>query len=271
MKKLVVFLTAVAATFVFSCVASADLNDGLTAYYPFDGNAADKSRNGNHGTEYGGAEYLSGVTGQAVRFDGTDDYIKVKSDKSLNPANQFSIAFWIRTDSNPETWSSVVCKEGTYINGLANPEYSLSLSSQGVIRLASAGDGHAGHSYEGPLPAGEWIFYAGVVDRKNHYVRIYINNILYREYADPYSSFNNNNEDMKIGWSQAAGSSSLPFRGSLDELRLYNCVLSESEIRELYKNGSLRKDSCQIWDINNDGRTGLEEAIHALQIAAGIN
>ncbi len=106
-----------------------------------------------------------------------------------------------------------------------------------------------------------------VVDRKNHYVRIYINNILYREYADPYSSFNNNNEDLKIGWSQA-GSSSLPFKGSLDELRLYNRVLSESEIRELYKNG---KDSCQIWDINNDGRTGLEEAIHALQIAAGIN
>jgi len=216
------------AAFVFSGAAYADLNDGLTAYYPFDGNVADKSGNGNHGTEYGGAEYVSGVTGQAIRFDGTDDYIRVKSDKSLNPADQFSITFWIRTDSYPKTWSSVVCK-GSYINGLADPEYSLSLSGQGVISLASAG-----HSYDiEPMPAGEWIFYAGVIDRKNHYARIYVNNILYREDADSYSSFNNNNEDLKIGWSQLAGGSEMPFRGSLDELRLYNRTLSESEIREL--------------------------------------
>jgi hypothetical protein len=271
MKKLAIFLTAIIA--VFSCTAYADLNDGLIAYYPFSGNAADNSGNGNHGTEYG-VEYVIGVTGQAVRFDGTDDFIKVKAGKSLNPENQFSIAFWIRADSNPETWFSVISKEGSYINGLANPEYSVSLSSQGVISLASAGDGNAGYSYDtNPVPVNEWIFYTGVINRKNHYVRIYINSILHKENTDSYSSFNNNNEDLKIGWSQVAGSSSLPFRGSLDELRLYNRVISESEIGELYRNGRdsyMREHSNQIWDINNDGRTGLEEAIYALQIAAGI-
>jgi len=36
----------------------ADLNDGLVAYYPFNGDAKDESGNGNDGKEYGGIEYV---------------------------------------------------------------------------------------------------------------------------------------------------------------------------------------------------------------------
>jgi len=40
----------------------ADVNHGLLAYYPFNGNAQDNSGNGNHGTAYG-------VTLTQDRFD----------------------------------------------------------------------------------------------------------------------------------------------------------------------------------------------------------
>ncbi len=273
MRKLMIFLTIAACVF-FSSTAIADLNDGLMAYYPFNGDASDKSGNENHGTAYGVA-YISGVAGQAVIFDGIDDYIEVKSDKSLNPEDQLSIAFWVRADSSPKLWYSLIHKEGYHINNLSNPEYSVSLTTHGGLRLASAGDGYAAkQSYDtGTLPVGDWIFYVSVIDRKNHYARVYLNNILYKEVDDPYSSFNNNNEDLKIGWSQVAGGSSQPFRGSLDELRLYNRVLSKSEIGELYRSGCACKDSYMranpIRDINDDGRIGLDDVIHALQIIAG--
>jgi hypothetical protein len=35
-------------------LAGINLEEGLIAYYPFNGNANDESGNGNHGTEYGG-------------------------------------------------------------------------------------------------------------------------------------------------------------------------------------------------------------------------
>jgi len=51
-------------------VVWADLNDGLVAYYPFDGNAQDPSGNGHNGTENAGVTYTMGVIGSAASFDG---------------------------------------------------------------------------------------------------------------------------------------------------------------------------------------------------------
>jgi hypothetical protein len=42
-------------------VAWADLNDGLVAYYPFDGDANDESGNGNHGTVHGATLTSKGI------------------------------------------------------------------------------------------------------------------------------------------------------------------------------------------------------------------
>ena len=55
-------------------LAQADLNDGLVAYYPFNGNANDESGNGNDG-EINGATLTEdeyGNTNSAYYFDGND-------------------------------------------------------------------------------------------------------------------------------------------------------------------------------------------------------
>ena len=58
-------------------LAKADLNDGLVAYYPFNGDANDESGNGNDGTVNGATLTLdrNGVADSAFDFDG-DDFIK---------------------------------------------------------------------------------------------------------------------------------------------------------------------------------------------------
>ena len=50
-------LIALFLSFGLLSTVSAGINDGLVAYYPFDGNAKDMSGNGNDGTEYGGVTY----------------------------------------------------------------------------------------------------------------------------------------------------------------------------------------------------------------------
>ncbi len=56
-----------------------NVNDGLVAFYPFNGNALDESGNGNHGTVSGSVltEDRFGKPNNAFLFDGVDDYIEV--------------------------------------------------------------------------------------------------------------------------------------------------------------------------------------------------
>ena len=53
------------------------LNEGLVAYYPFNGNANDESGNGHHGTVNGAtlAEDRFGEDNRSYSFDGENDYI----------------------------------------------------------------------------------------------------------------------------------------------------------------------------------------------------
>ena len=54
-------------SFCLSGNVLASLNDGLVAYYPFDGNADDMSDNSNDGIEYGGVTYATGEVDPNVK------------------------------------------------------------------------------------------------------------------------------------------------------------------------------------------------------------
>jgi hypothetical protein len=99
-KKLFVFLAVAGLIFTFTGVCFADLNDGLVAYYPFNGNADDESGNGNHGTVYGATitEDRFGNTESAYSFNsvGNYDFIGVSNSSSLSNLEEISVAFWTK-------------------------------------------------------------------------------------------------------------------------------------------------------------------------------
>ena len=76
-----------------------DLNDGLVAYYPFNGNADDESGNGNNGT-VNGATLTTGRNGNtdgAYNFDGTDDYINAGDRDDFDfGTSDFSFSLWVK-------------------------------------------------------------------------------------------------------------------------------------------------------------------------------
>ena len=81
MKKLTRTIGALLACFCLTNYALAqevDLESGLLAYYPFNGNANDESGNGNNGTVNGAALAADrfGEAGKAYSFDG-EDHIKI--------------------------------------------------------------------------------------------------------------------------------------------------------------------------------------------------
>ncbi|MCK5229974.1 MAG: LamG domain-containing protein, partial [Desulfobulbaceae bacterium] len=212
-----------------------DLTDGLVAYYSFDGNGDDQSGNNNHGVENGGIQYKQGMNGDSVSFDGVDDYIRVPSHPTLNPVDQLSISFWVKVDGFTNVWSPIVHKGGPITGGYANREYTVWLRNNSFLYLASAGDSSAqNYNYSYCAQLGYWKHFVGIIDRQNHQIKIYVDGILRDESYDPYWTFNNNNEDLIFGWTEETSSTFSPFKGQMDELRIYNRVLTEHEIRTLY-------------------------------------
>jgi len=75
------------------------LQDGLVAYYPFDGNAQDASGVGHHGTEQGGVTYAAGKIGQAARFNGSNGVVMATLPKLKNK-KAYSVSMFAQFNSH---------------------------------------------------------------------------------------------------------------------------------------------------------------------------
>lgn len=225
-----------AAALLATGIAQADLKTDLSAYYSFEDCAAtDSSGNNNNGIINGKLNCTKGMSGKALQFDGSS-YINVPSSVSLNPTDQLTMSAWIRVDGFTNNWSAIIHKGGSG-NGSDNNhrEYSLWLSKESFLHQTSAGDASNQNFLNSKnIVQGKWVHYVGVTDRKAHTMSIYINGKLDVSQADSYSTFNNNDFDLRIGSTEETSSDYSPFKGVLDEMRFYNRALNASEVAELY-------------------------------------
>ncbi|GAB4009032.1 hypothetical protein GCM10028808_16350 [Spirosoma migulaei] len=105
----------------------ADLSSGLVAYFPFEGNAADKSGNNNHG-QANGIDYVAGQKGKGAYFHGVQqadasfsnvDKIFLQPSSSLTFQNGMTISFWIKLPTDT-FWPD----KATYCNGATLTGYT---------------------------------------------------------------------------------------------------------------------------------------------------
>ena len=74
--------------------------EGLVAFYPFNGNSIDESGNNNHGTVYGPTVKADrfGIEGCAYSFNGFDNYILLPQEVRIQPNTSYTISFWLKTN-----------------------------------------------------------------------------------------------------------------------------------------------------------------------------
>lgn len=81
----------------FNSSAQVDLNKGLMAYYPFNGNARDESGNNNHAAEVK-ASFVAdrfNKPSSACSFNGKNNYIRISDNESLHFRNGMSVSAWV--------------------------------------------------------------------------------------------------------------------------------------------------------------------------------
>ena len=212
-----------------------DITKGLVAYYPLNGNAKDMSGNGLDGKMFGTIPTVDfkGNKDNALLFNGVDNYISIPS-KALNSLRKGTISFWINLADN---------KNGTVISKQHDGINSISVIGVGYIpsEQNSTTPGRIAYHISNNSSTNGIIyqidnnkFYHIVISFSATKMIFYVNgvatNTFYGNYIIPYDE---NPTHTTIGaWLGGGGGKYL--KGKLDEIRIYNRELNDSEVKILY-------------------------------------
>ena len=242
---LLTFILSINPTF-----ALAEINDGLVAYYPFNGNANDESGNGNDGTVNGAtltADMFSNDN-SAYSFDGVDDYIEIPDNSSQQiSTNQITLSAWINLNGNVGvTQWRVVNKQQT--NGIA---WGMEIFGNGYV--GATGNNVEFHDSNGST----WVncivqeislfpqtWYHITATDSGGTIKIYINGSLVHTCLNGLGIPSNINSPIVIGVS----SNNFFYNGVIDNVRIYSRALSEEEVQQLYI-----EESTITWPVSAGG------------------
>ena len=213
---------------------------GLVAYYPFNGNADDESGNGNNGVVTGTVHTTDrfGSNNRAFLFNGTDSYITLSTLSDLELNGNFSLSAWIKWEGSTERYQRIITKWGTGSenNGqfILSTNYDLhsgGIKDNSLIMFLGSGNQYK-FIQSSFIPDNDWHHIVATFD--NEYIKIHIDcelNIS-QELTIEYTSFE---QPVYIGGGASGGvMPNYIFNGKIDDIIIYNRVLTSSEIDSLY-------------------------------------
>jgi len=192
------------------------------AHWTFDDNSGDlavDSAGANDGT-VSGATWTDGILGGALEFDGADDYVDCSNHPVLAP-ELFTISFWVHPQATSGS-RTVLRKAGGdkdkdfdfELFGARNPTFSFGDGSQSVVLYSGS-----------KIPLDEWTNIA--LTRAETEAAIYINGTLLMN--KPYDFAPSVTEHSLI----IGGGALQPFKGKIDDVQIYDSVLSDEDIESL--------------------------------------
>jgi len=256
MKKIILFAILVLNINAFGQIPT----NGLVGYWPFNGNANDESGNGNKGILHGVTltNDRFGNANKAYNFDGVSNYIDVADANSLDfgTTTSFTVACWIKTAGTNNVFHGIVTKSTV----APSTELGWQFGSQYNKLQNEFGGGTTTANFTGNtlINDNNWHLAIFIVDRVSNTSSYYIDGNFDKSLVSTNFSLNvSNSRPMYIGADRQLGSPYF-FNGSIDDIRIYNRALNQSEIAALY-NESICYQSVTVTDtlIINANLTGF--------------
>jgi gliding motility-associated-like protein len=215
--------------------------NNLISYYPFSGGIDDQSgKNHNTGTIYGNPSLTQnrfGVANAAYNLDGIDDYLyfgnSIYADLSqVNGYYQgsFTISIWAK---------SAVSDEENFISfGESDGYYTAMISYIGNSISFNSANWGSGANISGKKSDNTWHQYTFVYSAGS-FRKIFIDGVSVTQNNDSRLRFNFKNYGLSVGIGRFS-STGIPegltttYTGSVDDVRVWNVALSDSEVASLY-------------------------------------
>lgn len=254
MKKLSYFLIVAIISFTLSLqvIANTFVKDGLVSYWTFDkkdirNNEIKDVWGENHGKSDGNPRVIAGHIGEALQFDGTDDYVNLTNLGDFgSQLGSSTFEAWIIVDqkNDPMTLFRIqdTCMRwGFIINNVMKG------TNDNLQHIISQKVGNGCHSYSmGLKPTkfsdGKWHHFVITIDivigdapakEKKLQSRFYRDGKLFSSLALPLrqpGTFVPFVKPFYLGSEGKHGNQTRFFKGMIDEVRIYNRPLSEAEV-----------------------------------------
>jgi len=212
--------------------AQIDLQQGLVGFYPFLDNANDWSTLGIDGTIYG-ATVTNGINNEinsAYSFIAANNNYIDFGTTNRGITNRVTVSLWLKTTSSAQQYPFTKYEPAAdhgFLVGMLNGQVwfggrdgNNSFITTGYSAIA--------------INDGQWHHVLGVVDANSW--KLYIDCNLAAQITTSSTSVNLANGDvMTIGrwYTGDPNGNHFPFTGSIDELRIYNRVLTDDELQIL--------------------------------------
>lgn len=205
-------------------------SEGLVGWWTFDEGAGattnDQSGNGNTATLSPTTNWVNGKFGGGLNFNGTNSYVSVSDNVTLDLATSTTVVFWFNAASFPGGQQSVLCKTVSD----PNENYRAAVGTN----YAYFDYGNANTASGNPtITASSWYQFVGTVTAGGK-GRVYINGTEIGSYATQVNAPNplsTNTNALQIG---ACPVFDQYLNGTMDDVRVYGRVLTASEIAAIY-------------------------------------
>jgi hypothetical protein len=209
----------------------------LISWWPGEDNALDRAA-ANDGSAENGPTFAPGLVGQAFRFNGLNDLIRIASSRTTSFGGAFSVEFWFNPTTTIDTGTpnQVLLAKGRYTEGGFNAPVAIQVLGGDGRLLVRMPPAPALVSTTTTWPAGTWQHIALSWDGA-HY-RLYVNGI---EEAGLDNAFSIIDSTDEITLGNADGFAAAGFAGLVDEAALYNRALSAAEVAAVHAARGLGK------------------------------
>jgi len=240
MKRLFLSFLLLYSSFTAIQAQEPDLSRGLVSRYTFDQNT-DDTVGTNNGINHGVAFESGRCGGKVARFNGLEDYIDCGNDRSLNGNwSGLTMSVWVRPGEVSEMQLATIMAKWAFNTEKDHFGLWLNSSHKVIMAVSSPGTMENGIFSKASLSQDNWHHIAGSW-RRNGEIRIYIDGQLDRIGKQTGKFINvRSTESLKIG-RQVKGRSR-PYKGWMDDLRLYKRALYDQEVKLLYLQG---KAACE--------------------------
>ncbi|MBF0430810.1 MAG: hypothetical protein HQK83_05995 [Fibrobacteria bacterium] len=216
----------------------------ILAYWNFNEGSGtqlrDQSGNGHHAT-LNGPQWVDGVDGKALKFDGVDDYGIVSFDESLAP-QQLTVSAWVKLNSLPTGVIGTIignqsqdATRGGYVLNVSG----IDVATRGLVyfTIDAGSDCSSAHCWwegaagDSVLAINKWYHVAGTFD--GSCLKMYVDGVLEDNICPENASLIHSDAPLGIGYENVA-SQSRYLNGVIDEIVIYNYALDQSSISTLY-------------------------------------
>lgn len=216
-------------------------NDGeLAVFYPFDetGSSIAHDQQGEHDGTIIGATHVPGVTGNALQFNGSSDYVSVPDSPEWNLGSEFTIEFWANFNSVPGGGLNGDVAIGQDEGGGTTNKWLLNFSGSSIdfhfVNPSLGGSASVSVPFE-PTP-GQW--YAFALTKSGSSYQFYVDGQLIGS-ANETLAIPDVAAPLTIGQAEGA----FYFDGQLDGVAIHHRALSPAEVQQGYQDGAAAPDA----------------------------